>query len=205
MVKSSYYFLFQKHLRNWIGENTIWPILLLFWFFSIDIAFSNLSCNFWLKDNTAWSLLSLFKGFSQKIYIFLFWIFIKQESRTEQFVLFCPFNNLNKFLTNLPISFLQIFSRNLSWGQYGLINIVLSIKFWPFFSFFFYKNANLIWSGSALFSLRRSLVKKQGSNFDFWSKQVFWWKDNTVWPVLSFIITLMIFIKNFLFDFISLY
>ena len=105
------------------------------------------------------------------------------------------FNNLNKFLTNLPIFFCFKYFREI-WAF-----IVLSIKFWSFF----YKKANLIWCGSALFSLRRSLVKKQGRNFDFWSKQVFWSKDNTVWPVLSFIIILLIFTKNFLFDFIAVY
>ena len=70
---------------------------------------------------------------------------------------------------------------------------------WPLLAFqesfdnFFYKRANLICSGSARFPFIRILVKKQGRNFGFWSKQVFWSKDSTVWSMLSLIITLIIF------------
>ena len=53
--------------------------------------------------------------FKDSIKKILFQIFIKQESKTEQFVPYCPFNNLIKFLTNPPIFFLfQMFSSNLS-------------------------------------------------------------------------------------------
>ena len=84
---------------------------------------------------------------------------------------------------------MQIFSRYLSW----------TIRFDPYWPFkkvlviLFYKRANLVCSGSVRFSFRRILVKKQGRNFGFWSKQVFWSKDSTVWSMLSLIITLIIF------------
>ena len=82
---------------------------------------------------------------------------------------------------------LQFFSLSNIFKKFelGTIRFDLYCPFNKVFIIFYSARANLIWSGSALFSFRRILVKKQGSNFDFSSKQVFWSNDNTVWPILS--------------------
>ena len=113
-------------------------IVLNIMIFLTCVTFSNLSSKFWSKDPWFDPCYPCFKDSVKKKKIFQ--IFIKQESRIEWFVPYCPFNNLNKFLTNPP---------------------------------------NL---------------------FCFKSKQVVWSEDNAFWSVavLSFIIILMIFTKNFI-------
>ena len=71
----------------------------------------------------------------------------------------------------------------------NMVRLILSFQ--ESFQIFFCKRANLIWSDSALFSFRRIWAKKQSN------KVVFWLKDNTVWPILSFTIILMVFMKTF--------
>ena len=61
-----------------------------------------------------------------------------------------------------------------------------------FWSFLFTKE--LIW-----FNLVKSVFLP--SEFVFRSKQVLWSKGNAVWPILSFMVILIIFTKNSFFDF----
>ena len=90
---------------NWRQHNVTHIVLKIVIFFRSALHFLIFLVNFGQKTIRLDPCYPCFKDSIKKNFFFLFQIFIKQESRTERFVPYFPFNTLNKFLTNSPIFF----------------------------------------------------------------------------------------------------
>ena len=143
-------------------------------------AFSNVSDNF--DQRTIWfDPCYILRVLSKKNFF---------ESRTKWFDPYCPFKTLKRFIIN-PLIFLCFKYFQEIWIRDNMVWPILKVLI-------IFLTKVLIWLDLIqLFSLGTIWAKKQSSNFVFWSKQVFWSKHNIVWPIMSFIIILMFFMKTF--------
>ena len=143
-------------------------VVFFFVFVLICVAFSNLSSKFWSKgQNALIHVILVLRIPSKNIYFKHLWNRNQGQNGLTHIVLLRLWIS---FINNPPLFFISNFFKETR---------IRDNTVWPVLSFqenfehFSYRRANLIWSSRPLFSFRRILVKKQISNFVFWSKQDF--------------------------------